>query len=75
MGVQLEGDVESMTKQIRIENADAGLHYKVRVFEETQSADGQWVRAEKPVALDYPTAMHSGYIHRGKRLVIEETEA
>lgn len=60
-----------MTKQIRIENADMSQH-KVHVYEETQQKDGTWVRNPKPVALDYPAAMHSGYIHAGKRLVIEE---
>lgn len=60
-----------MTKQIRIENVDTSDH-KVRVFVETQSPDGSWVRGHEPIALDYPTAMHSGLIHSTQRLVIEE---
>lgn len=60
-----------MTKNIRIENADTSDH-KVAVFVEDQQADGTWVRQESPIALDYPTSLHTACIHSTRRLVIEE---
>jgi hypothetical protein len=60
-----------MTKHIRIENADTS-DYKVRVYVETQLEDGSWHRDPMPTELDYPTAMTSELIWKGKRLVIEE---
>lgn len=60
-----------MTKQVRIENADTS-DYHVRVYIEQRGADGVWQRVEHSVTLDFPTAIHAGYVHAGQRLVIEE---
>ena len=60
-----------MTKNIRIENADTSDH-RVVVYAEDQQADGTWVRNQVPVALDYPTSLHTACIHSTRRLVIEE---
>lgn len=59
-----------MTKSIRIENADTSDH-KVAVYEENL-VDDAWVRNPVPVALNYPTSMHTQSIWRERRLVIEE---
>ena len=62
-----------MTKAIRIENADTSSH-KVRVFVETKSEAGEWVRGETPrfVDLNTPTQLIQDYVHSGQRLVVEE---
>lgn len=64
-----------MTKKVRIENADTSNH-RVRVFIERLNEAGQWVRAphDAPVELDFPTALHEGWIHQGQRLVVEEAK-
>ena len=63
-----------MTKQIRIENADASYH-PVRVTGQVKNAEGQWVDEPSSVQIDMPTAMATQYIHSGRRLVIEERPA
>ena len=60
-----------MTKNIRIENADMSDH-EVAVYTEDQQVDGSWVRNPVPVALDYPTSLHTACVHDRRRLVIEE---
>lgn len=62
-----------MTKKVRIENADTST-WKVRVFIERKDADGNWKRTdeEAPSCIDFPTALHEGYIHSHQRLVVEE---
>ena len=62
-----------MTKKVRIENADTSNH-RVRVFVERLTESGEWVRTDAPVELDFPTALHEGWIHAGQRLVIEEAK-
>lgn len=62
-----------MTKKVRIENADTSNH-RVRVFVERLNEAGEWVRTDPPVELDFPAALHEGWIHQGQRLVVEEAK-
>ena len=62
-----------MTKAIRIENADASVHHKVRVVTQIRNAvTGEWENSGTPTPLDYPTAMVNETIWDSKRLVVEE---
>jgi len=62
----------TMTKQIRIENADTTSH-KARVRVEEKNAAGEWVdRPELACELAFPTAMTSATVHTHRRLVVEE---
>lgn len=62
-----------MTKTVRIENADNSNHkVVVEVWEER--ADGTEDVQVREVNLDYPTAMTSETIWKGKYLVVREYE-
>ncbi len=64
---------KSMTKTVRIENADTSNH-QVRVFREMKNDAGEWVREPGAIGLDRPTSMIQETIWREKRLVIEEAD-
>ena len=62
-----------MTKMVRIENADSGDHFKLRVTKQHKNAEGEWVDSgEPPRDLRFPTAMCEVGIHSGVRFVIDE---
>ena len=60
-----------MTKQIRVENADTSNH-KVETFCE-DFVDGEWLRmANTFQRLDYPTALTTQTIWKGRRVIVQE---
>ena len=63
----------TMTKSVRIENADTSS-YKVRVTAQEKNAEGVWVDVfnEKPTELNFPTAIVTVGIHVNKRYMVEE---
>lgn len=64
-----------MTKQVRIENADV-TPTGVVVRVEQKNLDGEWVATgEAQQHLDYPTQLLNGYVHAGRRLIIEVAPA
>jgi hypothetical protein len=65
---------KTMTKQVRIENADPSS-WPVRVTMQHKNAEGVWEDQPSPVQLDYPTAMHETYITSWRRLIVEERSA
>jgi hypothetical protein len=69
---------ENMTKTVRIENADTGTAYHVRVTtqerlynHETQALSPEWTDTNTRI-LSYPTEMLSDYLTNSKRFLIEE---
>lgn len=59
-----------MTKQVRIENADSGLDFKVQVEIWDVRSEGNVLT--KTEELNYPTAMLQTYITDSRYLVIKE---
>lgn len=64
----------TMTKQVRIENADTS-NWPVRVTIQHKDADGNWIDQPGATQIDRPTQMTEQYITSGRRLVIEERPA
>jgi hypothetical protein len=62
-------DGETMTKKIRIENADCNANYRVQIHHQERGVDGwQTVRSEEV----HPVQIVDLYIHDGKRIIVEE---
>lgn len=69
-----------MTKQIRIENADSGTSFPVRVTTQDKVYDangvwsGEW-RDTSSQQIDQPTAMFQNYLTSSRRFIVEELPA
>lgn len=63
-----------MTKNVRIENADTGTHYQVRVQTWETRQDGENVMVDERV-LSHPTMLDTFMIHASRYLVIKELKA
>lgn len=68
-----------MTKTVRIENADSGLTFPVRVTTQDKvHVDGVWTGAWADTTsqqIDTPTAMFTGHLTNTRRFVVEELAA
>lgn len=72
-----------MTKMVRIENADSGTQFKVKVIAQEKvfikdDDTGEWLftgewKTVEEKELAHPTAMISPYITSSRRLIIEES--
>lgn len=63
-----------MTKNVRIENADASTHAKVRVtVQHKNHGNGEWTDSPADSReLTWPTQMADIGIHSHRRLIVEE---
>lgn len=63
----------SMTKSVRIENADAGTSFRVVIYKETLQNGKIWVRDPSPIEhLQYPAQMVTVVLSDSVRFVVME---
>lgn len=61
-----------MTKTVRIENADAGMSYVVKVQKQTKNDAGEWADSGSPTILTLPAALISLTLTDRLRYIVED---